>query len=72
MRLLQSASVACNSGKGGYMLIQDIIQILGNKLEFLKSKKTIAISSGDLEQVTKLDAEISETLDTLNQLRTLA
>jgi Zn-dependent M16 (insulinase) family peptidase len=53
------------------MLLQDIIQILNNKLESLKAKKNIAVASGELEQVYKLDSEISETLDTLNQLKTL-
>ena len=53
------------------MLIQDIIQILNNRLEYLKSRKTIAVRFGELEQVTQLDSEISETQNTLDQLRTL-
>jgi hypothetical protein len=57
--------------KGGVMLLQDIIQILNNRLEALKARKTIAVSSGELEQVYTLDLEISETTSTLNQLKTL-
>jgi hypothetical protein len=53
------------------MLLQDIIQILNNRLESLKAKKNIAIASGELEQVTQLDSEIAETMVTLNQLKTL-
>ena len=53
------------------MLLQDIIQILNNRLEALKARKTIAVSSGELEQVYTLDLEISETTSTLNQLKTL-
>jgi hypothetical protein len=68
---LQSASVAWLSGKGGLMLLQDIVQILNNKIESLKAKKTIAVNSGELEQVYQLDLQISETLATLNQLKTL-
>jgi hypothetical protein len=68
---LQSASVAWLSGKGGDMLLQDIIQILNNRLESLKAKKNIAVASGELEQVYKLDFEISETTSTLDQLKTL-
>jgi hypothetical protein len=68
---LQSAIAAWLSGKGICMLIQDIIQILTNRLESLKSRKTLAVSSGELEQVTQLDSEISETLATLSQLKTL-
>jgi hypothetical protein len=53
------------------MLLQDIIQILNNRLESLKAKKNIAVASGELEQVYKLDFEISETTSTLDQLKTL-
>jgi hypothetical protein len=53
------------------MLLQDIVQILNNKIESLKAKKTIAVNSGELEQVYQLDLQISETLATLNQLKTL-
>lgn len=53
------------------MLLQEIIQILNNRLEYLKSRKTIAVSAGDLEQIYELDFQISETLTTISQLKTL-
>jgi hypothetical protein len=53
------------------MLLQDIVQILNNRLESLKAKKNIDVVSGELEKVYKLDLEISETTSTFNQLKTL-
>ena len=50
------------------MTIEEIKQILQNKLNELTSRKNLAYMSGDLAIYTTLDAEIAETQATLNEL----
>jgi hypothetical protein len=51
------------------MTIQDLITLLSNKLASLNNAKSTAIANGDVEAVLRLDNEIAETQDTLNQLQ---
>lgn len=53
------------------MTIDEISKIVSNRLQFLKAQRTQAVAAGELEQVTKLDAQIAETQETLNKLLTL-
>jgi hypothetical protein len=53
------------------MNLDQIIKIISNRLEFLRSQRTTAVSVGDLEQVVALDSEIAESTATLNRLLTL-
>ena len=53
------------------MNVADIIRIVSNRLDALRSQRTLAISIGDLEQVATIDSQITETQTTLDQLRTL-
>jgi hypothetical protein len=53
------------------MTIEEIKQILTNKINELQFHKNIAYSTGDLETYSSLDSKITETqatLDTLDKL----
>jgi hypothetical protein len=50
------------------MTLEMIKQILSNRLTNLNSQKAYLVAIGDLEQVTKVDLEITETQATLDQL----
>ena len=54
------------------MTLNDLIMIMTNRLATLNSSKTTAERNGDLAQVTRLDNEINETQQTLDQLRSIA
>lgn len=51
------------------MKMQELITLLANKIASLNNARSTAVSSGDVETVLRLDGEILETQDTLNQLQ---
>ena len=53
------------------MKMQELITLLSNKIASLNNARSNAISSGDVEAVLRLDGEILETQDTLNQLQAI-
>lgn len=53
------------------MSIADLIQLVSYKLAALNSARASAAAIGDLNQVVLLDAQITQTQLTLDQLRTL-
>lgn len=53
------------------MKMQDIITLLASRLSRLNSQHADAMRAGDIERITTLDAQITETEDTLAKLRTL-
>ena len=53
------------------MALSEIIEIVTKRLDFLRSQRTSAVSVGDLNQVARLDTEITETSATLDRLRSL-
>lgn len=54
------------------MTLNDLITIMTNRLDTLNGSKVTAQKNGDLAQVTRLDDEINETQQTLDQLRSIA
>lgn len=54
------------------MTLNDLIMIMTNRLDTLNGAKVTAQRNGDLAQVTRLDDEINETQQTLDQLRSIA
>lgn len=53
------------------MSVAELIQLVENKLAALNSARASAAAVGDINQVILLDAQISETQLTLDQLKTL-
>jgi hypothetical protein len=53
------------------MSLTDLIQLVSYKLSALNSARASALSVGDMNQVVVLDAQISQTQLTLDQLKTL-
>jgi hypothetical protein len=53
------------------MNIEFLIRILTNRLTRLRDNRILAEANGDLEKLLDLDADISETENTLNTLRAL-
>lgn len=53
------------------MTVNDIVRIVSNRLEALRSQRVLAAHVGDLEQVARLDADIAQTQVTLDQVRAL-
>jgi hypothetical protein len=53
------------------MALDEVILIVGNRLQALQAQRTLAVAAGELARVAALDADIAETTTTLNQLRTL-
>lgn len=53
------------------MNIQHLIAILERRLVYLSQNRSSAESLGDLVQLAAIDADISETNSTLQQLKTL-
>lgn len=53
------------------MTLADLIQLVSYKLAALNSARASAVAVGDLNQVVSLDAQISTTQITLDQLRSL-
>jgi hypothetical protein len=51
------------------MKMQELVTLLSNKLASLNNAKSTAIANGDVEAVLRLDNEIAETQETLNQLQ---
>jgi hypothetical protein len=56
---------------GAGMTLAELIQLVSYKLSALNSARASAVSIGDLSQVVALDAQISQTQLTLDQLKTL-
>ena len=52
--------------------IQDIIQVLSNKLSALGQRKNDAFKQGDLELVATLDDQIDELSNTIAKLQSVA
>lgn len=53
------------------MSLEDLIRLMEARLSALNSARASAASIGDLNEVTRLDADIATTQITLDQLRTL-
>jgi hypothetical protein len=53
------------------MALDEVILIVGNRLNALQAQRTLAVAAGELARVAALDADIAETTTTLDQLRTL-
>ena len=53
------------------MTLDEIITILDHRLVHLQSLRGSAVAIGDLAQIDRVDADIADTLTTLNQLRPL-
>jgi len=52
--------------------IQDIVQVLSNKLSILSQRKNDAFKQGDLELVAALDEEVNELSSTIAKLQSIA
>jgi len=50
------------------MNIPDIIGILLNRVRYLTAQRETLVRLGDAESIARIDAEISETQNTLDQL----
>jgi len=53
------------------MKVAELVTLMANKLAYLNTAKSTAITSGDLDAILRLDSEISETQATLEALQTL-
>ena len=53
------------------MTIADLIRLAQNRLMTLNTRVTVAIRDGDADAVARLDAEIAQTQETLNQLQSI-
>lgn len=53
------------------MSIQDLITLLENRLMFSQAQRNAAVQRGDVSMVQALDADITSTTASLDQLRTL-
>jgi hypothetical protein len=53
------------------MNIQELIEIAEKRLVYLSQLKSSAMNIGDMDQVAVVDAQIAETQDTLNALKSL-
>ena len=53
------------------MSLEDLIRLMEARLAALNSARASAANVGDLNEVLRLDADISTTQITLDQLRTL-
>lgn len=53
------------------MTLNDLVTLMANRLATLHNARSYSMSVGDLVQVAKLDAEIVETQQTLDQLRSI-
>lgn len=51
------------------MKIQDLIRFAENKLQTLNGAMTTAMLTGDIEQIERLQREITDTEQTLTHLR---
>jgi hypothetical protein len=52
------------------MTLQEIIDVVANRLTTLRNQRALTASAGDLERLVELDAEIDSTEVTLATLRT--
>ena len=53
------------------MSISELIRLMEARLAALNSARASAAAVGDLEQITRIDADVAQTQLTLDQLRTL-
>ena len=53
------------------MTLDDLKQLLANRLVFLDQQRVLAVDIGDVARVDALDAEKTETEFTVSQLDTL-
>jgi hypothetical protein len=56
---------------GDAMTLQEIVNIVGNRIAALRNQRAVAVLAGDLIQVNAIDAEIAQTQMTLDQLLSL-
>lgn len=54
------------------MSLQEVISILQSRISNLQTLRSYAVSIGDIIQIEKIDADISETQMTLNKLTSLS
>lgn len=54
------------------MTVDYLIDLLNRRILTLSNNRASAESNGDLDRVIAIDAELSETQETLSQLQTLA
>ena len=54
------------------MTISDLIMFAANRAALLSQQRDVAVFQGNVERIEKLDAEIAETQNTLDKLRSLA
>jgi hypothetical protein len=57
--------------RGAGMTLAEVIQLVSYKLSALNSARASAVAVGDLNQVVNIDAQISQTQITLDQLRSI-
>jgi hypothetical protein len=57
--------------RGSGMTLAELIQLVSYKLSALNSARASAVAVGDLNQVVNIDAQISQTQITLDQLRSI-
>lgn len=53
------------------MTIEQLINLTENRLLYLQGARSAAWASGDADGVARLDSDIAQTQETLNQLLTL-
>jgi hypothetical protein len=53
------------------MTIQELIDMAGARLSYLGKQRETAVRLGDATQIASIDAEVSQTQETLNKLLTL-
>lgn len=54
------------------MKIAELITLAENKLAALNNEMSYAIQVGEVEEITRIEAQVSETQATLDQLRSVA
>lgn len=53
------------------MTLDDLIRLMQARLSAMNVARASAAAVGDLEQITRIDAEVAETQATLDRLKTL-
>lgn len=53
------------------MTLDELIRLMEARLSALNGARASAAAVGDLAQITRLDADVAQTQQTLDQLRTL-
>ncbi|MFN7883552.1 MAG: hypothetical protein ACK5PF_11145 [bacterium] len=53
------------------MTINDLITLASNRATLLEHQRSVATFQGDTERIAALEAQLSETQETLSKLRSL-